>query len=82
MVNFKKMRQITYIVRQIQHMQMTPYCLTEVPAIQTFISDLKSIPESEFFANSQKCLQSTQIKKRRQSLKILQNLAHGVKFSE
>jgi len=67
-VNFKKMRQVASIIRVVQNMQKCPYCLTELLPVQNFLKNLKSIPESEFFSNSQLCNTDQPAKKRRLSM--------------
>ena len=60
-------RQIAATIRIVQNMQKCPYCLTELPPVQNYIRNLKSIPESEFFSNSQVCNNEISTKKRRLS---------------
>eukprot|EP01095_Lingulamoeba_sp_RSL-Kostka_P014494 TRINITY_DN6330_c0_g1_i1.p1 TRINITY_DN6330_c0_g1~~TRINITY_DN6330_c0_g1_i1.p1 ORF type:complete len:181 (-),score=74.38 TRINITY_DN6330_c0_g1_i1:141-617(-) len=58
LVNFKKMRYIASIIRQIEKFQKVPYCLDPVPSIQNWISNIHekvSLKEDEYYDQSCKC---------------------------
>ena len=55
LINFVKLQYMTTIIRQIEKYQQGAYCLTPVPILQQYLTQLPILPEKDFYDHSHRC---------------------------
>jgi hypothetical protein len=52
LINFEKRRLKAEIIKDLQHFQTSPYCLTEIPVLQYYFRSLDHLSEAELYRMS------------------------------
>jgi hypothetical protein len=66
LINFEKRRLKAEIIKDLQHFQTSPYCLTEIPVLQYYFRSLDCLNEAELYRMS--CLLEPHSRQRGSSL--------------